>query len=145
MDDIDALNQHDTTMQSSLGMRPLQFPSPSHVAIVTSHPILSRIRMRTSTTRGWMQRTLDGVSDGVDWQQIFGGCRLVVVAIEYRIPETRLRHARMLFELESLCDATGCSFSGWMMRRLKDGRAIVRHKCHTSMTLVWHTFATMMI
>ena len=53
---------------------------------------------------------LDGVSDGVDWQQIFDGCKLVVVAIEQRTPETRLNHARMLFELETFCDATGCSF-----------------------------------
>ena len=30
---------------------------------------------------------LDGVSDGVDWQQIFDGCKLVVVAIEQRTPE----------------------------------------------------------
>ena len=103
-------DQHDTTMESSLGMRPLQLPSLSHVAVVTSHPILFQDTFENVYDVGVYAENLDGVSDGVDWQQIFDGCKLVTLAIEYRTPETRLNHSRMLFELESFCDATGCSF-----------------------------------
>ena len=103
-------DQHATTMRSSLGMRPLQLPSLSHVAVVTSHPILVQDTFENVYDVGVYAENLDGVSDGVDWQQIFDGCKLVIVAIEYRTPETRLNHSRMLFELESFCDATGCSF-----------------------------------
>ena len=110
LDGVDALNRHDITMQSSLGMRPLQLPSLSHVAIVTSHPILFQDSFENVYDVGVDAENLDGVSDGVDWQQIFDGCRLVVVAIEYRNPETLLNHGRMMFELESFCDATGCVF-----------------------------------
>ena len=103
-------DQHATTMRSSLGMRPLQLPNLSHVAVVTSHPILFQDTFGNVYDVGVYAENLDGVSDGVDWQQIFDGCKLVVVAIEQRTPETRLNHARMLFELETFCDATACSF-----------------------------------
>eukprot|EP00435_Cladocopium_sp_Y103_P014290 s1054_g3.t1 len=110
LDGRDALKQHDLTMQSSLGMKPMQPVSLSTTAIVTSHPILFQDTFDNMYVVGVDAENLDDTSDGVDWQHIFDGCSLVVVAIEYRTPETHLNHARMMFELESYCDATGCSF-----------------------------------
>ena len=77
---------------------------------MTSHPILFQDSFENVYDVGVDAENLDVASDAVDWQQIFDGCKLVVVAIEYRTPETRLNHARILFELETFCDATGCVF-----------------------------------
>ena len=123
LDGIDASNQHDITMQSILGMRPLQLPSLSHAAIVTSHPILFQDILENVYDVDVDAENLDGVSDGVDWQD----CKLVVdVAIEYRTPETRLNHARMMFvNWKHFVMSQDAVFFWWTMHRHRDGRSIV--------------------
>jgi len=53
---------------------------------------------------------LDGDAEPRGWSDMFEGCTLIIVAIEYKSEHYPLCHGDLVFELEQYCDATGCRF-----------------------------------
>ena len=53
---------------------------------------------------------LDGDAEPRGWSDIFEGCILIIVVIEYKLEYYPLYHGNFIFELEQYYDATGCRF-----------------------------------
>ena len=110
LEGINNLNNHDRVMQSSLGMQPQVSNGTSGVAVITSHPALFQDLFEHTYDVGVNAAYLDGDAEPRGWSDMFEGCTLIIVAIEYKSEHYPLCHGDLVFELEQYCDATGCKF-----------------------------------
>ena len=110
LEGINNLNNHDRVMQSSLGMQPQVSNGTSGVAVITSHPALFQDLFEHTYDVGVNAAYLDGDAKPRGWSDMFEGCTLIIVAIEYKSEHYPLCHGDLVFELEQYCDATGCKF-----------------------------------
>ena len=110
LEGINNLNNHDRVMQSSLGMQPQVSNGTSRVAVITSHPTLFQDLFEHTYDVGVNAAYLDGDAEPRGWSDMFEGCTLIIVAIEYKSEHYPLCHGDLVFELEQYCDATGCRF-----------------------------------
>ena len=110
LEGINNLNNHDRVMQSSLGMQPQVSNGTSGVAVITSHPTLFQDLFEHTYDVGVNAAYLDGDAEPRGWSDMFEGCTLIIVAIEYKSEHYPLCHGDLVFELEQYCDATGCRF-----------------------------------
>ena len=110
LEGINNLNNHDRVMQSSLGMQPQVSNGTSGVAVITSHPTLFQDLSEHTYDVGVNAAYLDGDAEPRGWSDMFEGCTLIIVAIEYSSEHYPLCHGDLVFELEQYCDATGCRF-----------------------------------
>ena len=84
---ISQLNKHDRVMQSSFGMQPQLSDGTKEVAIITSHPTLFQDFFEYTYDVGVNAAYLDGDAGTTSWGDMFEGCKLIVIAIEYRTKE----------------------------------------------------------
>ena len=110
LEGISQLNNHDRVMQSSFGMQPQLSDGTKEVAIITSHPALFQDFFERTYDVGVNAAYLDGDAGTTDWSDMFEGCKLIVVAIEYKTKEYPLCHGELAYELEQYCDVTGCKY-----------------------------------
>ena len=110
LEGISLLNNHDRVMQSSFGMQPQLSDGTKEVAIITSHPALFQDFFEHTYDVGVNAAYLDGDAGTTNWGDMFEGCKLIVVAIEYKTKEYPLSHGELAYELEQYCDVTGCKY-----------------------------------
>eukprot|EP00435_Cladocopium_sp_Y103_P068333 s119_g31.t1 len=108
LDGITNVNQHDQLLRSSIGKKHSIEPQ-SNVLVFTSHPLLFQDTHHTYDVGVNAQHLSDGVL-GCDWQELFHGYRLIVVAIWYDHSHVDLNHRDLLHELELYCEANGSCF-----------------------------------
>ena len=110
LEGISQLNKHDRVMQSSFGMQSQLSDGTKEVAIITSHPALFQDFFEHTYDVGVNAAYLDGDAGTTSWGDMFEGCKLIVVAIEYKTKEYPLSHGELAYELEQYCDVTGCKY-----------------------------------
>ena len=114
LEGIDRLNHQDALVKSSIGLKDVPFSEPPTL-VITSHPRLFQELQAADGVAdvfdvGVGGENLNPDEDSKIWYDVLQDYKNIVSAIEYGQSTDSSRHGKILGEVESHCDMSGCRF-----------------------------------
>ena len=114
LEGIDRLNHQDALVKSSFGLKDLSFAEPTTL-VITSHPRLfqelqTHDHVADVFDVGVGAENVNQDEDPKVWYDILQDYKNIIIAIEYGQDSDALKHGKILGEVESHCDVSGCRF-----------------------------------
>ena len=114
LEGIDRLNHQDALVKSSFGLKDLSFPEPTTL-VITSHPRLfqelqTHDHVADVFDVGVGAENVNQDEDPKVWYDILQNYKNIIIVIEYGQDSDTLKHGKILGEVESHCDVSGCRF-----------------------------------